>query len=277
MSLFDRGEESEQMAFRGETLESQPMTDNRFARKLTDLDSEERQLVGPAASAARRTFAGFAEKPGSEYHQAPGLTPEKTWKAIATELGRVSALTTLEGNRDRPLEAADIELIHRGIFEPVFGEKTLGFRSRKGDEVTFPIVVGSREEPRRIERRGSGGKQVLPNLGRALKGFERELEALDSRRAPDKPNVSDAALPAVKLYAKVIGTHPFFDGNGRTAWAVFSYALQRCGLVEVAGPPTPATRWALGRALRDGGSQSYDPLTAIVAETIKGSSLETDT
>lgn len=88
--------------------------------------------------------------------------------------------------------------------------------------------------------------------------------------------MSEAALPAIKLYAKVIGIHPFFDGNGRTAWAVLAYGLQRCDLVEVAVPPTDLTRWALGRALRRDGSQSYQPLAELVAETIKGSSLESD-
>jgi fido (protein-threonine AMPylation protein) len=250
------------------------MTQNRFARQLVDLDAEERQLAGAAIAAAQRTFAGFEERPGSEYHKAPGLTPEQTWTKVAEELGRVSALATLEGYRDEPLEVADIELIHRGVFEPVFGEKTLSLRSARRHEVTYPIVLGDPEHPRPGARRGSGGKQVRQNLGKALKVFEREIAELASRPPRDRPTVSEAALPAAKLYAKTIGIHPFFDGNGRTAWAVFSYALQRCGLVEVAVAPTTFTRWALGRALRRDGSQSYEPLAALVAETIKSSSLE---
>ena len=248
------------------------MSENRFARKLEDLDSEERSLVESAVAAARETFAGFAERPGSEYHEAPGLDPEQTWETIAKELGRVSALATLEGNRDRALAVDDVELIHRGIFEAAFGEKTLSFRRFKKDLVEFPIVVGSKESPRFQTRRGSGGKSVRQNLGKALKVFERDLEGLASRGSGNRPTVEDAAFPAVKIYAKVIGIHPFFDGNGRTAWTVLSYALQRCGLVELAIPPADETRWALGRALRQDGSQSYQPLAALVAETIKSSS-----
>jgi hypothetical protein len=247
------------------------MAQNRFARQLADLDPDERQLAGAAIVAVQRTFAGFEERAGSEYHKAPGLTPEQTWTKVAEELGRVSALTTLEGYRDAPLEVADIELIHRGIFEPVFGEKTLSMRSARQDEVTYPIVLGDPEHPRPSARRGSGGKQVRQNLGKALKIFEREVAELGARPLRDRPTVSEAALPATKLYAKTIGIHPFFDGNGRTAWAVLSYALQRCGLVEVAVAPTAFTRWALGRALRRDGSQSYEPLAGLVAETIKGS------
>lgn len=244
------------------------MSDNRFARRLEELDPEERQLAEAAVQAAHTSFAGFAEKPGPDYHQAPGLTAEETWTRVAEELARVSALATLEGFRDQTLEVADIALIHQGIFEPVFGEKTLGFRSLRKHGVQFPIVTGTREDPHPGVRRGTGDKQVKQNLGKALAAFERDLVALQEA---DHPSIHDAARATVRLYAKVIGIHPFFDGNGRTAWAVFSYALQRCGLVEIAVPPSDATRWALGRALRQDGSQSYEPLTDIVVDVIRSS------
>jgi fido (protein-threonine AMPylation protein) len=244
------------------------MSDNRFARRLEELDAQERQLAEATIEAARTSFAGFEEKPGADYHQAPGLTAEETWARVAEELARVSALATLEGYRDRNLEVADIELIHQGIFEPVFGEKALHFRSLRKHGVEFPIIIGARDEPHPGVRRGTGGKQVRQNLGKALKVFERDLEAL---KKADRPPLRDAAETAVKLYAKVIGIHPFFDGNGRTAWAVMSYALQRCGLVEIAVPPSDETRWALGRALRQDGSQSYEPLTDVVVDAIKSS------
>ena len=244
------------------------MSDNRFARRLDELDPEERTVAEAAVGAARTSFAGFEERESSEYHEAPGLSPAETWARVAEELGRVSAPTTLEGYRDRRLEVADIELIHKGIFEPVFGEKTLGFRSLRKHGVQFPIILGTKENPQRKVRRGTGGKQVRQNLGKALTGFEREVEALE---AIDRPPLHDAARAAVRLYAKVVGIHPFFDGNGRTGWAVFSYALQRCGLVEIAIPPSSETRWALGRALRQDGSQSYEPLADVVVSAIKNS------
>jgi prophage maintenance system killer protein len=123
--------------------------------------------------------------------------------------------------------------------------------------VQFPIVTGTREDPHLGVRRGTGGKQVKQNLGKALAAFERDQTALQEA---GHPSIRDAARATVTLYAKVIGIHPFYDGNGRTAWAVFSYALQRCGLVEIAVPPSDATRWALGRALRQDGPQSYEPV-----------------
>jgi len=247
------------------------VSDNRFARRLDELDPEERAVVEAAVRAARTSFAGFEEKEESDYHEAPGLSPAETWARVAEELGRVSALTMLEGYRDRRLEVADIELIHRGIFEPVFGEQTLRFRSLRKHGVQFPIVMGTKESPHQTVRRGTGGKQVRQNLGKALKGFERDVEAME---AVDRPLLRDGARAAVRLYAKVIGIHPFFDGNGRTGWAVFSYALQRCGLVEVAIPPSSETRWALGRALRQDGSQSYEPITDVDVNAIKSSAEE---
>jgi len=242
--------------------------DNRFARPLEQMEAQEKQLAEVAMKAARASFAGFEERPGSEYHAAPGLTPEQTWVRLAEELGRVSALTALEGYRDETLGVDDIELIHQGIFMPVFGDMTLGFRSGRGQDVTFPIVKGKLKAPELSVRRGSGGKQVRPNLGKALASFEREVAAI---QVIGRPSVKEAAHAAVRLYAKVIGIHPFFDGNGRTAWAILSFALQRCGLVEIAIAPSDTTRWALGCALRQNGSQSYEPLTDLVVEAIKDS------
>jgi fido (protein-threonine AMPylation protein) len=244
------------------------MPDNRFARRLEELDSQERHLAEATVQAARASFAGFEEKPGADYHRAPELTAEETWSRVAEELARVSALATLEGYRDGTFQVADIELIHRGIFEPVFGERTLSFRSLRTHGVEFPIVTGARTEPHLGVRRGTGGKQVRQNLGKALKAFERDLKTL---KEADRPPLHEGARAAIRLYAKVIGIHPFFDGNGRTAWAVLSYALQRCGLIEIAVPPSDETRWALGRALRQDGSQSYEPLTDIVVNAIRNS------
>src|SRR5882757_626167 len=102
----------------------------------------ERKFVVPAIETARTSFAGFEERPESDYRCAAGLTPEEAWARVAEELGRVAALVTLEGNEDRPLGLADIELIHRGIFQPVFGEQTLDFRAKATDRVEFLEAAG---------------------------------------------------------------------------------------------------------------------------------------
>ena len=173
------------------------------------------------------------------------------------------------GYRDRVLEVADIELIHRGIFEPVFNDQTLSSRSQQGEDVRFPVVKGRRNAPVVRIRFACGGRRVNGNLRRALAVFEREVATL---AASSELTLADAARIPIKLYAKLIGIHPFFDGNGRTAWAVFSYAVQRCGLVEIAIPPSSETRWALGQALRQQDrSQSYEPLIDPVVDAIRKS------
>jgi hypothetical protein len=53
---------------------------------------------------------------------------------------------------------------------------------------------------------------------------------------------------------------------------VFCHALLRCGLLLVAIPPTPETRWALGAAIRTDKRQEIEPLVDIVEQTIRQSS-----
>jgi hypothetical protein len=137
----------------------------------------------------------------NSYHEAPGLTVKETWTGIAEELGPVSALDTLEGHRDRSLKVDDIELTHRGIFEPIFGEQTLSFRSgHRKERVDFPIVVGSPGQSRMQQAHGTGGKNIERKLRKALEAFNRDTDALASRPANDKPTVGEAASAAVRLY-----------------------------------------------------------------------------
>jgi hypothetical protein len=135
-------------AFRAESHRRRPLTDNRFARQLGDLNQREPKFVVPAIEAARASFAGPKSGPSPITDALPDSPPKKTWARVAEELVRVAALVTLEGNEDRPLGLADIELIHRGIFEPVFGEQTLDFRAKATDRVEFPIIMGKPEAPK---------------------------------------------------------------------------------------------------------------------------------
>lgn len=249
-----------------------PEAENRFATRIDQLAGEQRAIAEAAVAAARSTFGAFAEKPGSEYHKAAGLTPEETWERVTEELARVSVLAAVEGALDSDLTADDIELIHRAIFEPVFGAESVGFRA-KGDEVTYPVVLGTRDSPVAGEAHGVRYKQIRKRLKAALRDFARDLDGLEALDVQGAATLIDAIEPALKLYARVIRIHPFIDGNGRTAWAVFSYAMKRCGLPLVVLAPTDDTRWALGTAIRPGAKQDFRPLADIIADTIKRSAL----
>lgn len=241
---------------------------NRFARQVTDLSVRDQEVAKSVIATARLSFSGLTAARGSDYYQAPGLSPQETYIRVAEEVGRVMALCAIEGARDRDLSVEAIELIHDAMFRPVFGGATTKMRTAKDareDAVQYPIVIGRRSDPHIKTQSGSGGRQVRANVARALKKFHRDVECL---AAMEQPSLRDAALPAVRLYARIISIHPFFDGNGRTAMGVLAYALQRVGLVHVSVPVTDETRWALGRALRRDGRQSYRPLVEIVVGAV---------
>ncbi len=69
----------------------------QFPDSLDDLSDEERHAVATVVAAAHRTFATFADRPGSDYHQAPGKTPQQTWAQITEDLTRVGVLAVAAG------------------------------------------------------------------------------------------------------------------------------------------------------------------------------------
>ena len=79
--------------------------------------------------------------------------------------------------------------------------------------------------------------------------------------------------PAAKLYARLIGIHPFVDGNGRTGFCVLSHSLVRCGAIAVALPEDGAHsfHWCLGQGMRKDRAPDYDPLAEWIVERIKDS------
>lgn len=231
------------------------------------MSGEERDLAARVIESARVTFAQFTDKPGSAFYDAPGLTAQEAWERVLEELARVCVLAALDGTADVPLDVHDIELIHRGIFEPVFGPEVSGFRS-SGELVDFPVYVGTRARPEMRTRHGASPKQIRKRLRRALRDFDADLTEL--ARDADEQGVAlrDAVEIAVRLYVRIIRIHPFMDGNGRVAWAAFSHALRRCGLPLVVLAPTLDTRWALGAALRNDSGHDYEPLVDLVARTL---------
>ena len=114
--------------------------------------------------------------------------------------------------------------------------------------------------------------QIEKGLRKALHAFQQEVTALEERADSGQVSLHAAIEPPVKLYARIIRIHPFTDGNGRTAWAVFCYAMLRCGLLLVAIPPTAESRWALGSAIRADRRQEFQSLVDIVEQTIRESS-----
>jgi len=243
---------------------------NRFLRPVT---REEQKRQARAVEAARTTFSKPRDRDESAYCCADNLTPEKTSRRLVEEIMRVAAILGTEAADEGSLCANDLELIHRGVFEPVFGEKTLGFRHLDHPGVTYPVwVQGARGEPQMRVQSGSAPKQIRRAVGRAFLRLEHDVADLALRgQRPDEIPLRDAVLPAVRIYAQIVAIHPWEDGNGRAAWLVLTHTLIRCGVLAVATDPSRETRVALGRAITKTARRDLQPLAELLVETIKAS------
>jgi fido (protein-threonine AMPylation protein) len=243
---------------------------DRFLRPVT---REEQRRQVRAVNAARTTFSKTRDRDGSAYFCADNLTPEETSRRLVEEIMRVAAIIGTEAADERSLRANDLELIHRGVFEPVFGEKTLDFRELDHPGVTYPVwVMGARGEPQMRVQSGSAPKQIRRAIGRAFSRLERDVADLTLRgQRSDEIPLRDAVLPAVRIYAQIVAVHPWEDGNGRTAWLVLTHTLIRCGVLAVATDPSRETRVALGRAITKTGRHDLQPLAELLVETIRAS------
>lgn len=228
---------------RNRFLYPEPGVADRVADVLKQIRAVERSL--PVTSLAD----------GDSYY---GVAPGRSFHETQMELRRsVSQLLVVayEYGRDglRVTPALVVEL-HAGLFLPVFGERTLAFRTRPrrgstldDDGVVFPIwvVSGTGQPPRIRVVRGVRSGQVGPSVERACSGFERGV----SIAAGDRGR---SAWLLAQLYSRLIRAHPFLDGNGRTAWVMAQLAAGRLGMPLVESSPTTDARIALGRAVRDG-------------------------
>ena len=133
---------------------------------------------------------------------------------------------------------------------------------------------GTRDRPEPETIVSCKGSSVSKRLGEAFSALREAIEVRDAAVAEERQRkLRDATLPAAKFYAKLLSTHPFFDGNGRVAYVALQYALVRLGATGVALPYHDEQQWALGQALRRGGRhQNHDALAVLFEETIRASS-----
>lgn len=224
--------------------------------------------IAAMQSVVAHSFKGFSDHPDSDFYCAPGLSPEETWRRIHEGLARVVTLAAEAGRADHPLTIEFVQEVHVALFEPLFGVMS-GFRS---DPVEYPIYLGTEQAPVPRGRLGKAPAGIARGLRRTVEGFEAEVAELGRRDARgERLVVRDAVMPALRLYGRIVRIHPFADGNGRTAWVLFVYALMRVGLPLIDIKPTLKSRWALGTAIRVDGKQDYGPLADILIETLLAS------
>ncbi|HSS04050.1 MAG TPA: Fic family protein [Solirubrobacterales bacterium] len=245
---------------------------NRFARQLGELSNEERGIAEGALVAAQATFADFADAKESHYYRAPDLTPEETWRAITAEVARVTAIAAIEARDGGALGTADFHAIHAAIFEPVFGPETLAQRQFE-QEVSYGIVLGEFPDELLHERqRGISGRSLPRRLREISSDFRRafeESDAIDERG--ESHRVVDAIRPAARGYARFLGAHPYWDGNGRTAFPILNFTLIRLGLLAIAVPESDKFHWCLGQGMRRDRQASFEPLARHLEDILRNS------
>lgn len=222
------------------------------------------QLRGPAQIAAARTFGPFNDMPDSPFYSVEDLSPAQTWEQIAEHVVLATTVAAVHGAARRPITIETICRLHEIIFMTTFPEHAGRLRQRN-EEGEYGIVLGTAEQPIAKGERATAGARVVSRLEQICREFNETVAEQDQ----SDPIALDALVfTAVRLYAKVLSTHPFLDGNGRTAFTILQYALTRSGLACVALEDFDAHQRALGTALRSDGKQSYIPLQALIVDKL---------
>jgi len=187
----------------------------------------------------------------------------------------VASACLQDADEGHPLRSTDVAEMHRIIFAPLFGEMTLRQRAHRDDISSYGIVKGSRNDPYETMQSGTGGQHVAGKMRQVFDRFEVERAELFRIAESRQLDLVEAVRPAAKLYARLIGIHPFVDGNGRTGFCVLAHSLVRCGAIAVALPEDGAHsfHWCLGQGMRKDRAADYDPLAEWIVDRIKGSEL----
>lgn len=164
----------------------------------------------------------FRDQPESRFYQAPGLSPEETWEAVRQRLARALDEVQKEAWR-RPLrpDAERIRRWHGAIFRPLFRYE--GGKFRQAHEPAFfgvPALVAGKPAARRLE--GAPAADIVRQLAKVCEEFNGALDALAGRRGVE---IIEVARAAAALYAGILRTHPFVDGNHRAGFVALSAAL----------------------------------------------------
>ena len=218
-----------------------------------------------AKAAADLTFEQFRDEPDSAFYRASVRTPEQTWDEIRDRVGIVAAEAAALALDDAALRPEIVLGWHRRIFETTFPADAGRIRSRR-EAITYGYLAGSKDAPVNKTGRGTRARALLRRLRKVCSEFNEA--AAEAERSGDSPLV-DATFPAARLYAKLLSAHPFEDGNGRACYVALQFALVRLGAVTVSLPDYAEQQWHLGRALRTGSGQSYEPLARYLAERIR--------
>ena len=171
-------------------------------------------------------FAAFRDDESSRFYRStsPAFgTPQKTSAEITVRLSRV-VFDVIRNAALRPSKMGLEDLLrwHTGIFKTTFpieagqlrtAQTQFGVRWREGGQLCTRLVTGS--EP----------GAVRAELRTAFAAYNAELE----RCASGQRSARETAIAAASLYADILRTHPFDDGNLRGAFPALQGALVSLG------------------------------------------------
>jgi fido (protein-threonine AMPylation protein) len=213
-----------------------------------------------------RGFEGFRDTPGAPFYRSGAMSAQETWAEATRRLTRV--LVSAMDDAQRRASPVTMERVcgwHRAIFLTTFAAHA-GRVREDHEPVEFSVPVEIDGETRDSPMRGALGKLAIVDQVRvACETFNERIVALRSRDIALK--ASEGATPAAELYAEILKTHPFVDGNLRAAYVALVVGLMSVGLPAVDFRAVLERHdECLGWAMRDDEQRTIDPLVGLIVE-----------
>jgi fido (protein-threonine AMPylation protein) len=211
-------------------------------------------------------FEGFRDGPDAPFYRSGAMSPQETWAEATLRLTRVLDAATIDAERRAtPMTVERICSWHRAIFLTTF-ESHAGRVREDHESVEFGVHVEIGGEMRDWPVRGTVGQSaILEDLSTACEAFNKSSAALRTRYGLVK--AIEGATPSAALYAAILKTHPFLDGNLRAAYVALIVGLAAVGLPAVDFRAVLDRHdECLGWAMRDDVRRTIDPLARLIVE-----------
>jgi fido (protein-threonine AMPylation protein) len=215
---------------------------------------------------APQGFEGFQDSPDAPFYRSGAISPQETWAEATRRLTRVLDAATIDAeSRATPMTVERICGWHRAIFLTTF-ESDAGRVREDHESVEFAVPVETGGEMRDWPVRGTMGRSaIIEDLGAACEAFNTTSAALRTRYGMVK--AIEGAAPSSALYAAILKTHPFLDGNLRAAYVTLIVGLTSVGLPAVDFRAVLDRHdECLGWAMREDAQRTIDPLATLVVE-----------
>jgi fido (protein-threonine AMPylation protein) len=194
------------------------------------------------------------------------MSPQETWAEATRRLTRVLDAATIDAeSRATPMTVERICGWHRAIFLTTF-ESHAGRVREDHESVEFAVPVEIDGDMRDSPVRGTMGRSaILEDLSTACEAFNTSSVVLRTRYGMAK--AIEGATPSAALYAAILKTHPFLDGNLRASYVALIVGLALVGLPAVDFRAVLDRHdECLGWAMREDAQRTIDPLAMLIVD-----------